>query len=230
MNRFVPLFSMTKMSNKNALQRFKACARNIESLEADPTLLDRVVISDEHMVPLKVREPGQNPRKAKHITVVPFFDRRGLIFNHVTEPGANINAEYFELILRDFRSALDRNRPDVLDQVKPVPLLIDNATWHNSPRVMTTIDKLHMKRLAHPSYSPDLNPCDFYLFKSLNDLIIRRVLISGFITEGSISHDLQTLLSGDTLESLFREMSRRWVLVCLRQLSVTKLMFDANGK
>ena len=43
----------------------------------------------------------------------------------------------------------------------------DNAPVHNSILVTDYLTKMSIKTVAHPPYSPDLAPCDFWLFPKL---------------------------------------------------------------
>ena len=43
----------------------------------------------------------------------------------------------------------------------------DNAPVHNSIRVTDYLTKMGIKTVAQPHYSPDLAPCDFWLFPKL---------------------------------------------------------------
>ena len=44
----------------------------------------------------------------------------------------------------------------------------DNARPHAANRVMQFLAKFNITCVPHPPYSPDLAPCDFFLFPSLN--------------------------------------------------------------
>ena len=43
----------------------------------------------------------------------------------------------------------------------------DNVSVHNSILVTDYLSKMSIKTVPHPSYSPDLAPCDFWLFPKL---------------------------------------------------------------
>ena len=43
----------------------------------------------------------------------------------------------------------------------------DNAPVHNSIRVTDYLSKMSIKTVPYPPYSPDLAPCDFWLFPKL---------------------------------------------------------------
>ena len=43
----------------------------------------------------------------------------------------------------------------------------DNAPVHNSILVTDYLTKMGIKTVPHPPYSPELSPCDFWLFPKL---------------------------------------------------------------
>ena len=45
----------------------------------------------------------------------------------------------------------------------------DNAPVHNSILVTDYLTKMGIKTVPHPPYSPDLAPCDFWLFPKLKE-------------------------------------------------------------
>ena len=45
----------------------------------------------------------------------------------------------------------------------------DNAPVHNSILVTNYLSKTNIKTVPHPLYSPDLAPCDFWIFPKLRD-------------------------------------------------------------
>ena len=45
--------------------------------------------------------------------------------------------------------------------------LQDNAPVHNPILVTDYLTKMGIKTVPHPTYSPDLAPCDFWLFSKL---------------------------------------------------------------
>ena len=47
-------------------------------------------------------------------------------------------------------------------------LLHDNATAHRSPIIIDHLTTSRILTINHSPYSPDLAPCDFYLFGMLN--------------------------------------------------------------
>ena len=52
-------------------------------------------------------------------------------------------------------------------QIGSVAFPRDNAPVHNSILVTDYLTKIGIKTVPHPPYSPDLAPCDFWLFPKL---------------------------------------------------------------
>jgi hypothetical protein len=67
---------------------------------------------------------------------------------------------------------------------------MDNSRCHNGKKIAAEIEHRRFARAPHPHYSPDLSPCDFWLFgpikHSLNDREIQEVqaLISALTNIG----------------------------------------------
>lgn len=216
MKRFVPLKTSKTLSSWQEHKRFDACHKNLQLYEKTPSLLNQVVISDEHLIPVALKSKNKTPKMSK-VTVIPFFDQCGLIYTHITPPGLNVNTSYFAEVLKNFRMELNNKRTS--SHGKPVPLLLDNATFHNNSLVGHTLKELRLERICHPSYSPDLNPCDYFLFKSLNERLRDGApLVAGKATNRRIKAELEELLAGDILEMLMVELKLRWMAVCARRL------------
>jgi histone-lysine N-methyltransferase SETMAR len=77
--------------------------------------------------------------------------------------GTTINGEvYLKTILR-LKEAL--KRPSAWRQKNL--LLSENCKVHKACNIQAVIQECGLSELGHPSYSPDLAPCDFFLFKKL---------------------------------------------------------------
>jgi histone-lysine N-methyltransferase SETMAR len=56
----------------------------------------------------------------------------------------------------------------VLENLKRVLLQQDNARPHTAKKTLQKIEELEdIKLLPHPAFSPDLEPSDYYLFRSM---------------------------------------------------------------
>ena len=85
---------------------------------------------------------------------------------HWVPTGQTVNKEYYVEVLREFRKRFRRKRP----------ALFKSGQWHfhqdNSPvnkSILVTdyFTKMGIKTVRHPPHSPDLAPCDFWLFPKL---------------------------------------------------------------
>ena len=69
-------------------------------------------------------------------------------------------------LLCEFRKRFRRNRPAILKSGQ-WHFHQDNAPVHNSILVTDYLTKMGIKTAPQPLYSPDLAPCEFYLFPKL---------------------------------------------------------------
>ena len=65
-----------------------------------------------------------------------------------------------------FRKRFRRKRP-ALFKSRQWYFHQDNTPVHNSILVTDYLTKMGIKTVSHPPYSPDLAPCDFWLFPKL---------------------------------------------------------------
>ena len=71
-------------------------------------------------------------------------------------------------VLREFRKRFHRKRP-ALFKSGQWHFQRDNAPVHNSILVTDYLTKMGIKTVPQPPYSPDLAPCDFWLFPKLKE-------------------------------------------------------------
>ena len=89
-----------------------------------------------------------------------------MIYMHRVPTGPTVNKEYYVEVLRGFRKRFLGKRPTLFKSGQ-WHFHQDNAPVHNSIFVMNYLTKMGIKTLPHPPYSPDLAPCDFWLFPKL---------------------------------------------------------------
>ena len=89
-----------------------------------------------------------------------------MIHMHWVPTGQTVNKEYYVEDLREFRKRFRRKRP-ALFKSGQWRFHQDNAPVHNSILVIDYLTKMGIKTVPHPPYSPDLAPCDFWLFPKL---------------------------------------------------------------
>ncbi|GFW07526.1 histone-lysine n-methyltransferase setmar-like protein [Trichonephila clavipes] len=77
-----------------------------------------------------------------------------------------INKEYYVEVLKRLRNAIRRKRPQLWESGDWL-LHHDNAPAHTSNLVQQYLSKHSIAQLRQPPYSPDIAPCDFWLFPRL---------------------------------------------------------------
>ncbi|GFR75738.1 transposase [Elysia marginata] len=70
-----------------------------------------------------------------------------------------------ENVLSQVKSAINEQRPKV--STSRTLLLHDNGGPHKARATTESLQELGIQVLPHPAYSPDLAPCDFWLFPIL---------------------------------------------------------------
>ena len=84
-----------------------------------------------------------------------------------------INKEYHQQVLRRFREAVRRKRPDMW-AIKNFQLHHGNAPAHSAHVIYAFLVKNSMSLVRQAPYSPDLARCDFWLFLVKNSMSLVR--------------------------------------------------------
>jgi len=81
-----------------------------------------------------------------------------------------VNQVCYKEVLTNLRERVRRRRPEMWKNGSWV-LHQDNATAHNALSVKTFLTKHKITVLEHPPYSPNLAPCDFFLFPKIKSAL-----------------------------------------------------------
>jgi [histone H3]-lysine36 N-dimethyltransferase SETMAR len=95
-----------------------------------------------------------------------FYTVDGVIARIVIEKGKTVNGELYrkKILPQVFSNFMKKGGRNT---VRDVMLHHDNATPHKAAVVTEYLKEERVKLLSHPPYSPDLAPCDFYLFPKI---------------------------------------------------------------
>ncbi|UYV71996.1 hypothetical protein LAZ67_9001510 [Cordylochernes scorpioides] len=177
--KFVP-----KLLNCDQKQhRMNIANEMLNSVRDDPNLLQRVITGDEAWVyGYDVETKAQSsqwklpheprPKKARQVRsnvkamLTVFFDCRGVVHHEFLPQGRTVKREYYLQVMRNLREAIRQKRPDLWKN-KNWLLHHDNAPAHTSLLVRDFLAKNNTLMMPQPPYSPDLAPCDFFLFPKL---------------------------------------------------------------
>ncbi|UYV72614.1 hypothetical protein LAZ67_10000060 [Cordylochernes scorpioides] len=177
--KFVP-----KLLNCDQKQhRMNIVNEMLDSVRDDPNLHQRVITCDEaHVYGYDVETKAQSsqwklpheprPKKARQVRsnvkvlLTVFFDCRGVVHHEFLPQGRMVNKEYYLQVMRNLREATRQKRPDLWKN-KNWLLHHDNAPAHTSLLVRDFLAKNNTLMMPQSPYSPELAPCDFFLFPKL---------------------------------------------------------------
>ena len=104
---------------------------------------------------------SKRPIIAKHS-----LSTKKVLYAMPVKKGKSITRKYYkDVVLKKLKKYYQKRRPAT--GFKHVRLLHDNAPAHTSAIVTAFLKKEKVTVLPHPPYSPDLAPCDFFLFLKL---------------------------------------------------------------
>jgi len=109
---------------------------------------------------------GQASAEQHQSDVDLFFDSRGVVHHKYAPQGQNINKEYYLEVLRRFLDAVRHKRPGMW-AAGTWQLQYDNAPARSSQLIQTFLAKHNIFVVRQAPYSPDMAPCDFWLFSHL---------------------------------------------------------------
>ena len=127
--------------------------------------------------------------------------------------GHTVTGQFYKnSVLKKVKEFYNKKRPS--KRWSGVHLLHDNASTHKCEVVKSFLASEKVKVLNHPPYSPDLSPCDFFLFPRVKKMLLE------------ISIRLEVLLA-----ALFISISKRRLFICFLRLGkkVTKMCFSKGG-
>jgi len=137
-----------------------------------------------------------------------FFDSRGVVHHEYTPQGQSINKEYYLEVLRRLRDAVRRKRPD-LWATGTWQLHHDNAPAHSLQLIQIFLAKHNIPVVQQAPYSPDMAPCDFWLFPHL------KMQLKGtrFESRNDIIRNTMTKLYSickEAFQKCFEQWRNRW--------------------
>ncbi len=129
--------------------------------------------------------PGLRKVRIKQSTqkamLILFFDRHGPVFKQWFPNGLGITGARYLQVMKSLKEAVRCRRPTHRDDWA---LLHDNAPAHIHRDVVCWLQENRIERVPHPGYSPDLSPCDFWVFAELKKMVA-----------GTRHHSLQDMMT-----------------------------------
>jgi histone-lysine N-methyltransferase SETMAR len=175
-SRWVP----HELTPKNKEDRVEICKKNLAKFEENKWRLYDVLTGDESWFYLKQVQRKQSNKSwvqkdqsaktvvrrgrfdAKFMYTI-FFKRSGVVHISRLDKGKTVNHKlYINETLKPLVKVLQSKRPET--GCKNLKFHHDNARPHVHEDVVAFLEAQDFTIMDHPPYSPDLAPCDFWLF------------------------------------------------------------------
>lgn len=147
-------------------------------------------------------------KSVRKVMLICFWDVDGVLLKHFVQEGQTVNAEYYAHVLKtELGPALSQHRP----HLRPGRVLIqhDNARPHTAHLTQAAVAELGWEVLAHPPYSPDLAPSDFFLFGRLKSFLQGRSFRSRAGIASAV-HQWAAGLKPEDFEHAINQLRQRW--------------------
>jgi len=141
------------------------------------------------------------------VVLVVFFNLDGIVRAEFVPRNTTVNSEYYKGLLERLRNDVRRKWPE--KWANGFILHHDNTTCHTSLLVWQFLSNKNITVFSHPPYSPDLAPCNFWLFPKVKMTMKgkRFELIQDI--EAAMTAQLKTLTKED-FQNCFRKWQERW--------------------
>ena len=114
--------------------------------------------------PVTSTKEGPNEQIKSEIHAHHFFYSKGIVHKEFVPPGQTANQTFYLQVLERLRNRVVRVRHEIVNMWF---LHHNNVPSHTSFTVREFLAQHNITMLPHPLYSPDLVPCDFFLFPKL---------------------------------------------------------------
>ena len=123
-----------------------------------------------------------------------FFYHEGVVHHEYAPPGQTVTKEYYIKVLRQLRDTVRGKRPHLWAR-GDWRLCHDNVPAHSLALMQPFLEKYHITQVCQPPYSPDLAPCNFWLFSKLKLPLKGKRFVNVMVTQYTSSVDGVSLLT-----------------------------------
>lgn len=141
--------------------------------------------------------------------LIVFFDADGIVHHEYAPQGQTVNKEFYLDVMRRLREAIRRKRPLLWESSRWM-LHHDGAPAHTSCLVQQFLAKHGTIQVAHPPYSPDMSPPDFFLFPKIKNTLKRRQFQDIETIKQNSTQQLQAI-PNSAFQKCFEDWKHRWV-------------------
>lgn len=126
-----------------------------------------------------VQKKTKTTQSAGKVMATVFWDAHGILLIDYTENGKPLTGEYYASLLQRLETEIKQKRPHMAN--KKILFHHDrnnNETVHTAPVALAKLNQLEFELIHHPPNSPDLAPCDFFLFPNLKKWLSGKKFLS----------------------------------------------------
>ena len=213
-----------KMVPKNLTTEQKANRRDVcldilDHLDREPEFSSHVITGDESWIleynPETKRQSREwhtanspHPKKVRmskskiKSKLISFFDSQGNFHMEFVPPGQTVNQTFYWEVLERLRERVARVWPGI---ERTWMLHHNNVPCHTAVSINELLGERNIPVVPQPPYSPDLSPCDFFLFPRLKNHLKGR----HFGTLDNIQKSVTDELKGFPAEA-FQHCYKQW--------------------
>ena len=170
------------LTTEQTADRRDVCLDLLDRLEREPEFFSRVITGDESWIleyytetkrqsrewhtansppPKKAR---MNKSKIKSMFIC-FFESQGIVHKEFVPPGQTVNQTFYREVLERLRKRVARVRPGIARAW----MLHHNAPCPTAVSIHEFLAEKRIPVVPQPRFSPDLSPCDLFLFPRLKN-------------------------------------------------------------
>lgn len=175
-----------KLTEENKITRLTIANSLIARNKAEP-IIDRIITCDEKWIEYdnsrrsgqwveRGKPGGTMPKKDLHpkkILITVWWTARGIVHIDYLPRGQTITSNVYCHEIDSVHQKLIQRRASLVNR-KGVLLLHDNARPHVALETQRKLHEVNWEALPHPPYSPDISPCDYFLFLSLSNFLANK--------------------------------------------------------
>jgi histone-lysine N-methyltransferase SETMAR len=197
---------------KGLLNRFRAWGRHgvADIVTGDETWIHYYEPNRKQQNMVWVKEGDSAPtiakteRSAGKAMYAIFFSNQGVVAQIPVPAGRTVTGVYYaEAVLPQVQQAWNTKHPG-----RRLRIHHDNAPAHRSAIVQSFLEDQNITQVPHPPYSPDMAPCDFWLFPRLKDHL-RGQRYESRSSLGSAIYQYLKVIPKEDYEQCFRVWSER---------------------
>ncbi|XP_060603854.1 histone-lysine N-methyltransferase SETMAR-like [Ruditapes philippinarum] len=148
---------------------------------------------------------AKRTKSAKKVMYAVFFNSQGPVVQVAVAGGKTVTGKFYrDKILKRVNAFYENRRPRT--GLRGLYLIHDNASSHKCDIVQRFIEEEKIVQVKHPPYSPDLSPCDFFLFPEVKKRLSGRRYASHSALESALYQCLLGIPKGN-----YSDAFRRWI-------------------